>query len=322
MSSYRRLTPKQRYQIEVLKSKDSGVREIARDLGVNASTISRELKRLSGTYNAEKAIQDSKINISKRAESNQLIVGVVKDYVDKLILNDWSPEQAEETIKRETKIAVSLKTIYRYIERDKLEGGVLKSHLRILRKQRNDRKKPKYRSDQALVRNRVPIKKRPKVVEKRKRIGDYERDTVLGKKGGPVLLTIVDRKTRYVHLAILPRNGAHFAHKATVRLLKHQVVKTVTNDNGTEFAYHEKTSRRLGAKVYFSRAYRAWERGTNENTNGLVRQYFPKQKPIPKLSNYELMRIQNKLNKRPRKCLGFKTPHELYTGQPPGRVLR
>lgn len=322
MNGYQRLTPKHRYQIELLKGKGVKNADIARDLGVSRSTITRELKFCFRNYRADEAIKRARKNALRRSDANRKITGRVKEHVDFLVLNDWSPEQAENTIKKETKTFISLRTIYRYIERDKLEGGKLKSHLRILRKQRKDRKKPKYRSYQGLVRNREPIANRPEIVERRTRIGDYERDTVLGKRGGAALLTIVDRKTRYVHLAILPRNGAEFAHQATVRLLKKQKVETVTNDNGTEFAFHMRTAEELKAPIYFSRSYRAWERGTNENTNGLLRQYFPKQKAIPRLTESELLKIQNKLNRRPRKCLGFKTPYELYTGQSPGRVLR
>lgn len=319
---YRRLTLGQRYQIELLISKRVSKAAIARELKVSRSTITRELRLCKKSYCAEEAQRASLTNLERRSKANRKISGSIKDHVEQLILNDWSPEQAEKTILEETGEYVSLRTIYRYIERDALEGGKLKKHLRILRKQRKDRKKPQYRSDQGLVRNRTPIEKRPKVVETRSRIGDYERDTMLGVRGGNVLLAIVDRKTRYLKIAMLPKLSAENAHRATVALLKNNVVKTITNDNGIEFAFHQKTSKQLNAPIYFSRSYRAWERGTNENTIGLLRQYFPKKKPIPKLTKRALLKIQDKLNKRPRKVLGFKTPHELYTGKHPGRVLR
>jgi len=319
---YRRLTLGQRYQIAILKSKGAINSEIARELGVHRSSITRELRLCKTKYCAESAQRISLKNLKKRSEANRKIKGSLKRQIDQLILSDWSPEQAEQTIFEETYKQISLRTIYRYIERDALEGGKLKKHLRILRKQRKDRKKPKYRSDQGLVRNRVPIEQRPKIVEKRIRVGDYERDTMLGSRGGNVLLAIVDRKTRYLKIAMLPKLNAENAHQATVKLLKNKVIKTITNDNGIEFAFHQRTSKKLNVPIYFSRSYRAWERGTNENTIGLLRQYFPKKQPIPTLTKKQLEAIQDKLNKRPRKCLGFKTPYELYTGKHPGRVLR
>ncbi len=305
-----------------MKSNGVSSSEIARKLGVTRSTILRELRRCGQKYQAEKANKVAVVQSRQRSLNNRKIKAKVKRYVDRLLVKDLSPEQIENVLKREKKIRVSFTTIYRYVERDKLEGGKLKSHLRILRKQRKDRKRPKYRAYQGLVRDRVPIDKRPKVVEKRCRIGDYERDTIRGKIGGPVLLTIVDRKTRYLHLGYVKRNSAELVHRETVRLLKNSPVKTITNDNGIEFAYHLKTSAKLKSPIYFSRSYRSWERGTNENTNGLLRQYFPKKTEIPKLGKRALQMIQDKLNKRPRKCLGFKTPHELYLGQPPGQLLR
>lgn len=319
---YRRLTPRNRYQIELMKSNGASNAKIASRLNVARSTITRELRRCGKKYSAEKAEELAKIKSLERSTANRKITGETKSYVDLLLLKDLSPEQIEDVLCREKRLKVSFTSIYRYVERDKVKGGKLKSHLRILRKQRKDRKRPKYRAYQGLVKNRVAIDQRPKVVEKRCRIGDYERDTVHGKSGGPVLLTIVDRKTRYVHLACVARNSAELVHRETVKLLKSNPVKTITNDNGIEFAYHFKTSRKLRAPIYFSRSYRAWERGTNENTNGLLRQYFPKRTAIPMLSKKALQQIQDKLNKRPRKCLGFKTPHELYSGKPPGPLLR
>jgi transposase, IS30 family len=319
---YRRLTLEDRYQIQFLKSKGATQAAIAKELNVARSTILRELRLCLGDYSAEVAWFEAMENSLRRSRAKWKIKGELKENVDRLIKEDWSPEQIEDDLKKTGGIDLSHRTIYRYIERDKLLGGKLKSHLRILRKQRKDRKKPKYRAYQGLVRDRVPISKRSKRVEKRNRIGDYERDTVLGKRGGAVLLTIVDRKTRYLHVACLKRNSAQLAHEATVRLLKKHPVKTITNDNGTEFAYHLKTSKALKTPIYFSRSYRAWERGTNENTNGLLRQYFPKSRAIPMLRWHELKKIEKKLNTRPRKCLGFKTPYELYLRKQPGRVLR
>lgn len=320
---YQRLTPKDRYQIEFLKSNGQSVRSIARRLKVQPSTISRELnRRKNKKYCAERAQKHTEQEVGRRAEARFKIDGRLKKLIDKKIENnDLSPEQVAAWLKKR-EIAISHHTIYRYVERDARAGGNLKKHLRILRMQRKDRKKPKYKAYQGLVKNRVPIAKRPKIVEKRKRIGDYERDTIMGSIDGAVLLTIVDRKSRYVHIECLSRKGAEEAHRATIKALRNRVVHTITNDNGTEFAFHEKTSKALDTKIYFSRSYAAWERGTNENTNGLLRQYFPRRKPIARLTPSELRAIEFKINTRIRKCLGWRTPYEIYHAKQPGRVLR
>jgi IS30 family transposase len=320
MGIYRRLTLRDRYQIELLKGK--GVRNsvIARELKVHPATISREVKRTGDFYCATKALKMAAREQGRRSLANRKICGSIKRRIDELILGDWSPEQIENELKL-NKIKISYKTIYRYIERDKLSGGNLKSHLRILRKQRKDRKKPQYRPYQGLINDRVPISKRPKIVEKRSRIGDYERDTMFGSKGGQVILAVVDRKTRYLHLAAIKKNCAELVHQATLRVLKNRNVKTITNDNGSEFAFHIKTAKALKTKIYFSRSYAAWERGTNENTIGLLRQYLPRKKPFPKLTPALLRKLESTLNNRPKKCLGFNTPAQLYN-QKPGQVLR
>jgi IS30 family transposase len=322
MKAYRRLTLRDRYRIELLKNKGETKRGMARYLDVNPSTICRELAKCGGFYNPDKAQLKTDNYNQKRAQSRLKIQGRLKKTVDRNLTADFSPEQLSACLKKERNISISFQTIYRYIERDKLGGGKLKSHLRILSKKRKDRKRPKYKKCEGLVKNRVPISKRPKVVERRSRIGDYERDTLWGKHGGPVLLTIVERKSRYVRLESEKIMNAQAIHRATVRGLKNKKVFSITNDNGVEFAFHEKTSARLKTPIYFSRSYASWERGTNENINGLIRQYCPRKTALPLFTSKQLRALELKLNKRPKKCLGYKTPYEIYHKRKSSHVLR
>lgn len=308
---YRRLSAKDRSQIEVLKRRHFGVREIARELGFSASAISREIKSAKGAYDAEVAQASAESRIQGRRKSKFRIQGKLKVRIDRLLTKDWSPEQIIHQLERRSGIQISIHTIYRYIDRDRKAGGKLTQHLRILRRQRKDRKQPKWRPFIEGINSKVPISKRPKIVEKRQRLGDIERDTVFGTHNGPLLLTLVDRRSRYLWIAWLPKKCSDLVHEATVKSLRGYPVRTITNDNGTEFAKHAKTAKALKAKVYFSRAYASWERGTNENTNGLLRQYFPRKKDIGYLSPAQVRAVQRKLNSRPRKCLGFKTPSEI-----------
>lgn len=311
MGKFRRLAEKDRVKIELLLSLNQGVRSIARKLQVSPSTISREINKAKGAYKATEAEWFSRKRSSKRRGSKFKIQGDLELQVRKKLLLDWSPEQIVGALMKKRKGQISVASIYRFIERDHSQGGELKSHLRILRKQRKDRKSPKWRKYQGSLSNRVPISDRPRIVDRRTRLGDIERDTVFGVKNGTLILTMVDRRSRYTRLELLKEKCSELVHEATVRALKNQVVKTITNDNGTEFARHRETSRALKAPVYFSKAYAAWERGTNENTNGLLRQYLPRRKDIGNLSRKQIRYLENKLNHRPRKCLHFKTPYEV-----------
>ena len=312
--SYSRLTREDRYQIEALVNSGHGIRAIARQLRKEASTISREVNKIRGTsglYSAAKADELARQQLHAPHLSTRKIQAKVESYVRRKLEIDWSPEQIAGRIQAEGKmVPLSLMTIYRYIERDKAAGGKLWRRLRILRKQRKNRKAPQWHPHYFLP-DRVPINKRPKIVEARKRLGDYERDTVLGKRGGEVLLTIVDRTSRVLHLDCLKKSTAKAIHKSTVSLLKRKAKHTITNDNGFEFSHHAKTADSLKVRIYFSSSYRAWERETNENTNGLLRQYFPKKTPIGPISKRQLKQIELRINTRPRKILGFRTPLEV-----------
>jgi transposase, IS30 family len=305
---YSRLTQGERYQVQALNTSGLGVREISRQLGRNPSTISREIRRRPGPYDAalSQLFADA-----WRQRSPYKIRGRTESYVRQKLLLDWSPEQISGRILLERLRPVSYSTIYRYVEAEKAKGGLLWKHLRILRRARKDRKSPKWHPKLHMP-DRIMITERPVVVETRQRLGDFERDTVIGKADGPLLLTIVDRTSRLMKLAWLERKTSDLVHKATVRALRNEPVKTITNDNGTEFARHQKTSKALNAQIYFSHAFRSWERGSNENLNGLVRQYFPRRTSVGKYDPKQIRRVEHLLNTRPRKCLGFRTPLEIH----------
>jgi len=315
MTGYHRLTREERYQIEALLNSGLSLRQMAQQLNRAPSTLSRELakSKANQTYSAGFADNRSQEQRRKPRYSLRKIRGELETYIREKILLDWSPEQIVGR-RRQLRMSPSIcyQSIYRYIERDKKRWGSLWSHLRVLRKKRKDRKSPHWRPFTAGLPPRTMIEERPKIVEARRRLGDYERDTLLGKAHRSLLLTIVDRTSRLLKLAWLPKSTSHFVHEATVGLLKKETVKTITNDNGHEFARHPETARALKAAIYFSHSYRAWERGTNENTNGLLRQYFPRKKDIAQPPAKELRRIEYLLNTRPRKCLGFKTPLEIH----------
>lgn len=309
---YRRLTREERYQISALKDSGLGVRSIARQLMRHASSISRELKRgTNGCYEPGMAHAMAVKKASSRNLNNQKLKGQLLSYVKRRITEDWSPEQIAGRLRLDGNLPkVSAQSIYRYLDKDKKEGGCLSRHLRILRKERKDRKKLHWQRVAVNTQDRISIEKRPGVVEKRARLGDYERDTIFGKARGALLLSMVDRTSRFTKLARNEYKSSDLIHVATVKCLKNEPVETITNDNGSEFSRHKQTAKALKAKVYFSHAYRSWERGSNENTNGLIRQYFPRRCAVG--SAKRVAEVERILNSRPRKCLGYRTPYEVH----------
>lgn len=322
MEEYRRLTREERYQIEALIASGATIRSVSRQLGRSASTISREMAKQSGCNYVALTAQRA-ANTRKRAPhlARRKIRGKLKSRIDEKLRLDWSPEQIVGRMKlgKEGNIP-SYQTIYRYIYRDKKAGGLLWKHMRFLRKGNYFKMVPKAQRYRRIA-NRTMIEERSQVVESRERLGDYERDTMLGVFNGAVLLTIVDRSSRLLRIDWLRTKCPHLTHKSTVSLLKGLPVNTITNDNGGEFGKHLATAKKLKAKIYFSKAYRAWERGSNENLNGLIRQYFPRRRPIERVSRKKLKAIENLLNNRPRKCLGYKTPNEIQKLKSAGVAL-
>lgn len=289
-------------------------RAVARQLNVAPSTISREIKRAAvNGYRAKTAHSRAAKRRRPRYAKRYKITGDLELFIRKRLKEDLSPDQIVERMKHDgSHWQISYRTIYRFVDRMKKAHDGLWRHLRILRRERKDRKKPNWRPGKEFLSKRRSIDDRPKIVEERARLGDVERDTMLGKFNGAVLLTIVDRTSRYVWIAKVAKKNSEQMHRATVRLLKGEKVHTITNDNGNEFFRQERTEKALNTTVYFSNPYSSWERGTNENTNGLLRQYFPRETPIDGISHQRIRQVQKLLNNRPRKCLGYLTPLEVH----------
>lgn len=272
--TYKQLTSEQRYQIYALLKSGQKKSEIAKVLGVHKSTIGRELKRNRGKrgYRPKQAHRKT---LRRRKKTKKRINAKTWAIVEEKIRQDWSPEQVSGWLKRNTAIRISHEWIYQYIYADKRAGGDLHEHLRC---QKKYRKRYGSKDRRGKIRNRVSIEERPEIVEQRKRLGDWEADTIIGKGGRGAIVTLVERKSRLTLLEKIKRRTAEATEKAIVSLLQpyHLQTLTITFDNGKEFANHQEIAKQLQADTYFAHPYASWERGTNENTNGLIRQYFPK----------------------------------------------
>ena len=314
---YTRLTRDDRHTIDTLRSQGLGVREIATEMHRSPSTISRGLKRNSahGHYCFVQA--DAK-SLSRRPEPIRLYTSEVWNKVEDKLKVDWSPEQITGSLRALGEKVPSHETIYQHILTDKENGGELHKHLRHPVK--SYRKRGLVRERRGRIKNQVMIDERPKEVEQKERIGDCELDTVIGVQGGAVLVTMVERKSRYTLIRKAVNKEANAVGEQLWRALQpHQDrAITLTADNGKEFARHELIANLLDCCVYFAHPYHSWERGLNENTNGLIRQYFPKKQSLNEVSDAAIQRVEDLLNSRPRKCLGFKTPNDIF--KPPQSV--
>lgn len=308
--SYKRLTREQRYQISALKSSLHTQSHIAEVVGVHQSTISRELRRnrtASGRYGP---LQAHLLAISRRhTKSLPKISQRTWRTVDTLIEQQWSPDQIAGRLRRERQESVSHEWIYQHIYADQRAGGTLHLNLRC-RKTR--RKRYGSRKRRIPIRNRRGIELRPAVVKSKQRYGDWEADTIIGSAHQGALVSVVERKSKLLRLSLVEKNQAATVTRQMVKMLQPLTVHTITSDNGREFSFHERITGRLGSAFYFAHPYCAWERGLNENTNGLVRQYFPKDCDFRRLTWREVRRVQERLNHRPRKTLGYRTPHEVF----------
>ena len=314
MTTYTQLTREQRYQIKVLLDTEHNQREIADILGVHKSSIQRELKRNCGKRGYRPKQAHEKALARRKRKSKAQISAETWSLVEKELREDWSPEQVSGRLKR-SRIFVSHERIYQYVYADKRAGGTLWKHLRH---QKKYRKRAGGRDRRGKIPNRRSIEERPAIVDKRSRIGDWEADLIVAKNHKGVALTLTERKSRFTLLRTFPSKHAPPITQGITELLKLDPrLKTITFDNGKEFAGHEEVALALGADCYFAHPYASWERGTNENTNGLIRQYLPKARNLKEVSMEEEVMIMDKLNLRPRKCLDFKTPYEVFFGHQP-----
>jgi len=314
--SYCQITASERYTLGVLRQQGLSRSVIARILGRHRSTVGRELHRNGthhdGWYRPQLADWYARGRRS-RSRRNQRFVPADWVRVQTLLQADWSPEQIAGRLRLDGTLAISHETIYRYIWADKAAGGSLYTHLRGARKQR--RKRYGSYDSRGRLADKRPITARPAVVETRRHVGHWEGDTVLGaSQAGACVLSLVERKTGYVALGQLARRATAEVNRRVRYLLGIQPrpVRTITVDNGTEFHGYRTIERTTSARFYFATPHHAWERGTNENTNGLLRQYLPKKQSMEYLTQHDCTRIATTLNRRPRKRLGYRTPEECY----------
>jgi IS30 family transposase len=284
--------------------------EIAQAIGFGQSAVSKELKRNKGKrgYRPKQAHQKATKRKKDKISRECVIKGEIKEIVEKRLKRKHSPEQISGRLKIHG-IQVSHETIYNYIIEDKANGGTLYKTLRINGKRRYRRRAKAGRVGK--ISGRVGLEQRPKVVDLRLRFGDWEVDLIEGIKGSGFLLSLYERKSRLGKLVYLPTKGAEGTAQAIIKTLKGYKVKTLTYDNGLEFARHAEVSKELKARGYFCAPYHSWEKGGVENYNGLVRQYFPKGSDFRLISRPELQRVEQEINQRPRKTLSYKSPSEL-----------
>lgn len=315
MSKYKQLTKDERCQIEALLKRGFSQSQIAIDLGVNRSTIYREIKRNQskrGYYRAVSAQEFCNIRKERFGHHRKLTPAMGKFIAEKLEKEQWSPEQIKGYCKAQNIAMVSHERIYQFIYQDKDKGGSLYKHLRICSKPY--RKRYGSSNRRGKIQGRIDIDQRPDIVEQRSRIGDWEADTIIGKDRRAAILTLVERKSKFLQTAKLPTTEAAITSKKMINTLApfKQSVHTITSDNGHEFAHHYHVSKKLEVDYFFTHPYSAWEKGTNENTNGLIRQYIPKKTDINMVDVVQLQHVTQKLNTRPRKSLGWKTPLEVF----------
>ena len=312
---YLHLTCEQRCQIFALLKSGHTQAHIARQIGVDPSTISRELARNSGASGYRFGQAHEAASGRRHAASStprKMTPEVVAVVEEKLTQEQWSPEQISGRLAQEGVATVSHESIYRHVWNDKKDGGNLYLHLRHSGKKYNKRKG--RNSGRGLIPNRVDIDRRPAIVATKSHIGDWEADTIIGARHQGAILSHVERKSKYTKLVSLPDKTADAVVQASARMLGPLAnrIETITYDNGKEFAAHVEIAASLQANCYFAKPYHAWERGLNEHTNGLVRQYFPKGSDLSIVTNAEVQKVEDKLNSRPRKILGYKTPSEVF----------
>jgi len=316
MKRYTQLTQEQRYQIYALKKAGHSQCRIASLLGVHKSTISREFKRNCGQrgYRPKQAHLLTQRRCLRK-HCSRISPETWQEVEAKLRL-DWSPEQIAGWLRLTGRPSISHEWIYQFVLTDKKNGGDLYKHLRC-QKQRKKRYGTRERRGQ--LPDRVSIESRPAIVEQRSRLGDWELDTIIGQGHKQAIVSLTERKARLTLIAKVERKTAAQVSSAIIRLLQPHAknVHTLTSDNGKEFAKHKDIAKSLKADFYFAHPYASWERGTNENMNGLIRQYFPKQRDLRTVTDEEIQKAMDRLNNRPRKCLGYQTPNEVFFSKSP-----
>ncbi|WP_086479564.1 IS30 family transposase [Oceanospirillum sanctuarii] len=314
--SYIHLTENERYQIYSLKKAGLNQKEIAEHIGRSFSTLSRELGRNKGfrgyrPKQAHKLAEERK----KKAYKATKVTPRILICIEVLIRQELSPQQVADYLAKYAGVELHHETIYQIIYQDKAQGGDLYQHLRVVLKPY--RKRYGRYDHRGKIKNRVCIEKRPLIVDERSRIGDWEGDTVIGGGRKGALLTLVERKALYTIIVRLNSKHAGDLAQAAVDAMTplKDKVHTITFDNGMEFSGHETIAKELNAEIYFAHPYSSWERGINENTNGLIREHFPKGTDFNQVTDDDVQRVMDRLNNSPRKTRGCQSPNELFMAQ-------
>ena len=314
MRQYSQIKSWDRVIIAKYRARGLSISDIARALGFNKSSISREVRRnyswvRSYRHKRAQEFRDAR-NRTAMAKRRASIGVKTKEWIRQKLEAKWSPEQIAGRSIIDGPQRVSHEYIYRFVAKDRENGGKLYEHLRRGGRRRYRFKSPKNRTK---IPNRVDISSRPKVVEKRNRLGDIEGDLIVGRHQLSHIVVSADRVSRLVGLEKVPVKSAQLVSNKLSKLIERNGRgKTLTLDNGLEFSAHKQITAKTGLKVYFAHAYAAWERGTVENMNGLLRQFLPKKTDFRKLTTKHIREIEDALNNRPRKCLGYRTPNERH----------
>jgi len=312
---YKQVTQQERYIIHYHLRQGDSQAKIARILNRHPSTISREIRRNihgNGSY-IDRIAQAHANGRRSRTRRGPQFTARQWAVVCCFLKQDWSPEQISLVLRARKILKISHETIYRYIWKDKWCGGILYKHLR----QSSKRRRKRYRAydSRGVLRGKRGLDQRPKSANNRLHKGHFEIDLVHGHKSRDCILTLVDRKTRFLLINKLKDKSMKDVTAALIKLVRRHGIKTITADNGSEFHDYKKVERLTGIKFYFAAPYHSWERGTSENTNGLIRQYLPKNKSMSGLTQRGCNTIATKLNTRPRKILNLRTPEGAHYGK-------
>jgi IS30 family transposase len=322
---YNHLTEKERYVISHMVLDNFSLREIGRRLGRHHTSLSREIRRNRPTYTDDAVYwyyDTHPVAIKRRHQARhkrRYNQNRLRTYVEAKIRCEWSPQVIAARLKRDypddNAMRISHETIYRWIYLNARQDGIFYRHLRRCHKKR--RRQKRYGTGRRFIPGRISIDLRPSIVNTRERFGDWEGDTMEGGKGTGGLATHVERRCRYLLAAKLTDKSASIMTRQSIKSFQKEIPmvmrQTLTVDNGKEFSQFKELEAKTGLKVYFADPYAAWQRGTNENTNGLLRQYFPKGTDFRNISGKHIAIVVKKLNNRPRKCLNYQTPHEVFS---------
>lgn len=306
---YRRVTSEDRLRIKDGLEAGLSNSEIADKLGFHRSTIGREIRRNKGKrgYRPKQAQRLASERESSKQGPYKMTPVLMTQIIERLELK-WSPEQISNRLRLEGEDTVSVETIYQFIDEDRKQGGDLWRHLR--RASRSRRRRFPSVDRRGNIQNARPISKRPKGADNRRSVGHWERDLMVGKNHKSAVLVITDRKSRFNKFRKLNGKHAKKVTRETAVALKGLPLKTMSNDRGQEFSDHQDYEKKAKIKVYFCDPYSSYQRGTNENRIGILRQYLPKKTDLTNLSNKELEKIEFQINNRPMKCLDWMTPLE------------